>query len=81
MVEPLELRELEPLSGTVCTGLIGIGASSLDARVGIAVTGETHYLALSLLDCCGIRVLCVGVLSGMLMAPVYLDGQLLREAR
>ena len=42
VVEPLGLKELEPLSDDVCAGLIGFGASGLDARVGAAVTGESH---------------------------------------
>ena len=48
MVEPLGLKELELLSGAVCTGSVGISASSLDARVGVVVAGETYWLGLIL---------------------------------
>ena len=49
VVELLGLKELEPLHGAVCTGSIGFGVSSLDARVGVFVIGETHWLEISLL--------------------------------
>ena len=64
-VEPLGL---EPLSSAVGVGLLGFGTSSLDAEVSAIVTGETHWLVLSLN---------VGVWSRccmMLLAPVFLGG-------
>ena len=81
VVEPMGLKELEPLSGTVYAGSIGFNASGLNAAVGVVVTGETHWQGLLLSDHCSNDVLCVGVLSGILMAPVCLNGWLLRQAR
>ena len=75
MVELLGLKELEPLSGTVSTGLIGFGTSGSDAGVSAVVTGETHRLGLSL----DVRVLsrcCI-----VLLVSVCLGGWLLMEAR
>ena len=50
VVELPVLEDLELLHDALCAGLIGVGVSSLEARVDFVVAGEIHWPGIPLLD-------------------------------